>query len=233
MLAHSSPIIHVNILLIAYCLVALLACDASDGFTKDGTKLRAKRCEQAGVKGEALKTCKGTEEAYKRVMAPIWAKEEREEVAIFNAALRALSARTIPRDRYEQSSLEDLNKLYPDLDSVEQSQMSKHPLFGKRFRVQGIVGYHSIDFKNEHPEGVYFYAEDASDPNNHWDMAVDIESLGRDERAFIKNQCRLIDECSGEVFGVIGVIGEGEFLQSLGMQIEYMEISPRQPQKVG
>lgn len=161
------------------------------------------------------------------------ARQERKEIAEFNAALQSLPSRNIPENRYKGISPETLNKEQSGLGSSEESKTPTHRLFGKRFRVKGVVGYHPINFKNELPERVSLESWDANDPKNTWGLEADLESLGREERAFIRNQCEYLslNSCPGEFFGVIGIIRRGEFLESLGMQIEYIELSPREVKK--
>jgi len=164
-------------------------------------------------------------------MEPIRARQEREEIAKFNAALDALPLRTIVKDQYESTTLEKLNKEHRDLDFIEESKMSKHPLFGKRFRVKGEVTYHPTDSENQFSERVALESSDSTDKNNMWSINADLETLNRAERAFVKNECRfLFEPCHGEFFGVIGPTQWGE-VQYLGLQIEYMELSRRGAKK--
>jgi len=220
-------------ILSALSLIVILGCDASDGPIRNGAKLRAKNCERAGVTVQALKACKETEEGYKRVMEPIWAQEEREEIAVFNAALRALPARSIPKDRYEPISLEVLNSKYKCcfLEFTDATESPKHALFGKRFVVQGMIVYFPTDLKEQQEDHIWLQMQDAVDEKNTWHLDADVESLKRQERTFIKSQCKVpftFDGCPGQFFGVIERVQHGE-LEVLGLQIEYMTLSPREP----
>jgi hypothetical protein len=218
--------VSIRIILIISCLSLINGC--SDPQAKE----RARLCENAGVTADLVKECRRSWEDYNRIMEPISKQEEREGIAVFNAALSALPTHTIPKDRYDHISLEKLNKEYSGLESVEESEMPKHPLFGKRFRVQGRIGYHPTDFKELMAEHVSFEAEDASDSRNTWSVEADLESLKREERAFIKNHCEyLFDGCHGQIFGVMGPVQRGQ-LQSLGLRIEYLDISQRGPKRM-
>lgn len=186
-------------ILAALCVWTVVGCEPSDCPVKDCKALRAKNCEQAGVTGEALKACKETEQGYKRVMEPTWAQKEREEMAAFNAALQALPARTIPRNRYESTSLGLLNSKYECCFSAftDATEALKHPLYGKRLHVQGKI----ISSKERGESEFWVEAQDTADEKNVWHLDVDIESLTRQERSFIKSQCNVpltLEGCAGK-----------------------------------
>lgn len=215
----------VRVFLTACSLIMLGGCSDPQA------EQRAKICKGAGVTGELLKACRGSWKEYNRIMEPIRSQREKNEMQEFYRALKALPERTIPKDRYETVSLEKLNKEHGDLDLLEESKMSKHALFGKRFKVEGRIVYHPTDFEAKLDQRFFLEKKDASDHMNTWSVAADLESLGREERAFIKTHCEyLLDDCQGEFWGTIGPI-EGDGFRSLGLQIEYMEIILRDAKK--
>lgn len=206
-----------HVYLISCGLVLLVGCSDPQG------EQRVAICKAAGVAGDLLKTCKRSWLEYNRIMEPISAQRDREEVAAFNEVLHALPSRTAPKEMYETISLEKLNKEDSDSDVIKESQIPLHPLFGKRFRVHGEIHYHPTDRENK-MEG-YISLEDET--NGFFD--VDIESLSREERAFIETECEF-DGCRGEFFGVMGVIHRDR-LESLGLRIEYVQIDQRDLKK--
>lgn len=206
-----------QVLLTASCLVLVAGCSDPQA------DMRAKLCKEAGVTTDLVKECKRSEVEYNRIMEPIRARQEREEIAVFNATLHALPSRIVPKDRYESISLEKLNKEHSGLDLIEESKMAQHVLFGKRFRVRGEIRYHPTDYENKLEDHLSLM-----DETNGY-LNVDTESLSREERAFVRNQCNF-DACQGEFFGVMGVARRDQ-VQSLGLQIEYMKISPRELKK--
>jgi len=164
--------------------------------------------------GEAA-ACRQNWDEYNRVTGPIRARQEREEVAAFNAALHALPLRTIPKDRYEAISLEVLNAQHKCcfLEYTNAIEAPKHALFGKRFRMRGKLTYHPIDYDDKMEEYLSLETKDATNALNTWYLDVDAESLSREEREFIRAHCKFLfafDECIGEFFGAIGRIERGE-----------------------
>jgi hypothetical protein len=184
------------------------------------------------VTGGELKACTSTDEGYERIMGPIRAQHEREQVAAFNAALRALPSRSIPKDRYETVSLEVLKKNKCCLnDYTDAIEAPKHPLFGKRFVVQGRIVYFPRDLEEKMEEHQWLELRDATNQEDTWQLEVDLESLSRAERSLIRANCAFA-HCVGEFYGVIGQVEKGgalevlHGLQARGLQIEYMELSP-------
>lgn len=218
------------------CLVVVMGCDLSDGVTKSREKHRTQSCQEAGATGGELKACTSTDEGYERIMGPIRAQREREQVDAFNAALRALPSRSIPKDRYETVSLEVLKKNKCCLlDYTNAIEAPKHPLFGKRFVVQGSIVYFPTDLEEKREEHQWLELRDATNQKDTWQLEADLGSLSREERALIRANCAF-NHCTGEFLGVIGRIEkagelEAHGLQSRGLQIEYMELSPRELKK--
>lgn len=220
--------VHTQMIIAVSCQVVVMGCDGSDGMIKNRTKLRAQSCQQAGVTGDELKTCISTDQGYRRIMEPIWARQEREEIAAFNAALHALPSLTIPKERYEMTSLIELSKELDRLEMTDVSKWSKHPLFGKRFRMDAEVQFHPTDFESKLLEHTTLSKSDAT---STWQVEADTESLSREERTFVKDQCEpLFEACHGEIYGLIGIITR-DHMPALGIQIEHMEITPREPKK--
>lgn len=216
-------------------LVVGIGCDPSDGNIKNGANVRARSCQQAGVTGDELKACTSTEEGYRRIMEPVRMRQEGEEAATYNAALQALPSRTIPKDRYEAVSLDVLKKNKCCLlDYTNAGEVSKHPLFGKQFVVQGRIVYFPANLEEKTGERQWLELWDATNQKYAWQLEVDLGSLSRAERALIRAKCAFA-HCDGEFFGVIGPLEkagelEAHGLQSRGLQIEYyMELSPREP----
>lgn len=211
-----------QVLLTACCLALLAGCSDPEA------DQRATLCKGAGVTQDLLKACKRSWEEYNRIMEPIRARREREDIAAFNASLHALPSRTIPKDRYDALSLIELSKELDHLYLNEESKWSKHPLFGKRLRMDAKVQFHPTNFEDKLSEHTTLRKDDAK---TTWQIEADTESLSREERAFIKDQCEyLLEACHAEIYGLIGVVTRDQ-LPSPGVQIEYMEISPRDPKK--
>ena len=208
-----------------------MGCDVSDGVSKDRAKLRAQNCQQAGATGDELKACTSTDEGYERIMGPIRVQRGREKAAAFNAALLGLPSRSIPKDRYETVSLEVLKKnKCCFLDFTNAIEAPKHPLFGKRFVAQGRIVYFLADLEEKTGEHQWLELRDATNQKDAWQLEADLESLSRAERALIRAKCAF-DHCVAEFFGVIGPLEKGRGLEVLGLQIEYMELSPREAKK--
>jgi hypothetical protein len=211
-----------------------MGCDLSDGVTQSRTKLRAQSCQEAGATGSELKACTSTDEGYERIMGPVLAQHDREQVAAFNAALRALPSRSIPKDRYETVSLDVLKKNKCCLlDYTNAVEVSNHPLFGKQFVVQGRIVYFPANLEEKTVERQWLELWDATNQKYTWQLEVDLGSLSRAERALIRAKCAFA-HCDGEFFGVIGPLEkagelEAHGLQSRGLQIEYMKLSPMEP----
>ncbi len=223
---------YIKTTLVMGCLGAILGCDPSDCLVEGCKELRTKNCERAGATGAALKACRDTEQGYNRLMEPIWANQDREEIAEFNAALRSLPARTIPEAQYQTISLKELDNELEKLEMIEDSKWSKHPLFRKRFRVEGEIEFHPTNFESKLAEHITLgMTEVLNGSTDFWQIEANAESLSKQERAFIKNQCiSILEFCRSEVFGVIGVPTRDQ-VASPGLQIEYMKISPREPKK--
>jgi hypothetical protein len=193
-----------QVLLTACCLVLLAGCSDPE------TNQRAILCKRAGVTGDALKTCTSTDEGYERIMGPIRAQREQEQVAAFNAALQALPSRSIPKGRYETVSLEVLKKNKCCLgDYTDAIEAPKHPLFGKRFVVQGRIAYFPTDLEEKTEEHQWLELRDSTNQKDTWQLEVDLESLSRAERSLIRAHCAFAD-CVGEFFGVIGRVESRE-----------------------
>ena len=225
-----STALSTQVLLTACCLVLLAGC------SDPKADQRASLCKGWGVTGDELKTCTSTDEGYERIMGPIRAQREQEQVEAFNAALRALPSRSIPKDRYETVSLEVLKKNKCCLlDYTNAIEAPKHPLFGKRFVVQGSIVYFPTDLEEKREEHQWLELRDATNQKDTWQLEADLGSLSREERALIRANCAF-NHCTGEFLGVIGRIEkagelEAHGLQSRGLQIEYMELSPRELKK--
>jgi len=209
-----------QMLLTACCLALLAGCSDPEA------DQRASLCKGWGVTGDELKACTSSDEGYRRIMEPIRARQ----VAAFNADLRALPSRNIPKERYETVSLEILKKhncCFGDFtDAIE---APKHPLFVKRFVVQGRIVYHPTDFEEKMNEHQWLELRDATNQKDTL-LEADLESLSREERALIRASCAFND-CIGEFIGVIGRLVKAGGLEFLGLQIEYMELSPREVKK--
>ena len=169
-------------------------------------------------------------------MEPIRARQSREEVADFNAALQAVPLRSIPKDRYETIALDVLNSKHHCciLDYTDPTEAPKHPLFGKHFVVDAKIMYFPTDFDARDEEHIWLEMQDTVDHKTAWHLDADFESLNREERSIIRSQCKVpytLDGCVGQFFGVIGRIQRGK-LKVLGLQIEYMKLSPREPNKL-
>lgn len=169
-------------------------------------------------------------------MKPIRVQREREEDTAFNTALLTLPSRSIPKDRYETVSLEVLKKnKCCFLDYTTAIEAPKHPLFGKRFVVHGRIIYFPTDLEEKGVEHQWLELRDATNQKDTWQLEADLGSLRREERALIRANCAFA-HCVGEFFGVIDRLEksgelEAHGLQSLGLQIEYMELSPREIKK--
>ena len=198
-------------------------CDAPDWLSKLRQHDRAKKCEQAGVTGEQLDVCKATEEGFKQIVTSMKQRRQAQKASAFNTAVKTLMPRAILKSSYEPMSLDVLNVEHHCcflLDYKSNPQVPQHPLFGKRLRVRGELHYHPTDFKNGAES--FLSLETEPDRTRYGYLDVDMESLGREERAFIRANC--LDECVGEFFGTIGPIENGR-RHILGMQIERMELS--------
>ena len=201
---------------------AVGGCDAPDWLNKFREHLRAKDCEHAGATGKQLDVCKATDKGYKEIVTSIKQMRQTEKAAAFNTAARALMPRPILKSNYEAMSLEVLNVEHHccSLDYTSKPEAPKNPLFGKRLRVRGELRYHPTDFKNGTES--FLSLEKEADQNTHGYLDVDIESLGREERAFIRANC--LEDCLGEFFGTLGRIEKGR-REILGLQIEHMDLS--------
>lgn len=216
--------------------IILTACGLAFlvGCSDPQAEQRATICKGQGVTGDSSKACGRSQEEYKQIMGPIMAQQEREEVAAFNAGLQTLPSRIIPKDRYEAISLEDLKSKHKCcfLDFTDATKAPKHPLFGKRYRIKGRISFSPTDFESKMVESLSLEVQDHANRENIW-LDVDIESLSREERALIRAQCKavsLFDDCAGEFFGVIGRVKSGD-LEVIGLQIEYLEMIPRETKK--
>lgn len=179
------------------------------------------------MKPEVVRECRRSQEDFNRIMEPIRARQHREEGADFNAALQA--------DRYETISLEVLNLKHHCcmLDYTDATEAPEHPLFGKHFVVDAHIMYFPTDFDARDTEHIGLEMQDAVDHKNTWHLDADFESLSREERAFIRSQCKVPYTpygCAGQFFGVIGRIERGN-LEVLGLQIEYLMLRPRDLKK--
>lgn len=144
-------------------------------------------------------------------MEPIRARQSREEVADFNAALQAVPLRSIPKDRYETIALDVLNSKHHCciLDYTDPTEAPKHPLFGKHFVVDAKIMYFPTDFDARDEEHIWLEMQDTVDRKTTWHLDADFESLNREERSIIRSQCKVpytLDGCVGQFFGVIGRI---------------------------
>lgn len=158
-------------------------------------------------------------------------EEERQEVGLFNTELKALPTRTLPKDRYEPISLEVLNSTYKCcfLEFVDEAEVRKHALYGKRLVMQGMLLYRPTDFENREEETSWLELQNTNDDKNMWHVDADL-ALDREERAFIKSHCKVpltLDGCAGQFYGVIGRIAHYRGLEVLGLHIEYMTAYPR------
>jgi hypothetical protein len=225
------PSAHIVMALAASCLVVAIGCDASEGTFKNDGKVRVRNCQQAGVTGDELKVCSSTDDGYKRIMEPIRARREGEEAAAYNKAIQALPSRTIPKDRYESISLEVLKKnkccIGEFTDAIE---APKHTLYGKRLSVKGRMVYFPPDYENKSDEHQWLELQDTTSQKDAWQLEADIESLSREERAHIRANCHF-DDCSGKFYGVIGRLVKTRGLEVLGLQVEHIELSPREAKK--
>lgn len=207
-----------RVIMTIFCLACLWGC--SDPQAKD----RARLCEGAGVAVDLVKECRRSWEDYNRIMKPIAERLEHEEITAFNLALRALPPRAIPKARYESTSLAELSKALEPIEMSEVSNWTKHPIFGRQFRVNAVLQFHATDFESRLSEHTSLGQRDANDASQ---IEVDTESLSREERAFAKTQCDyVLQECHGEVFGVVGVVTRDQ-IPHIGLQLEHMEIKPR------
>jgi hypothetical protein len=212
----------VKIVLAISLLGATGGCDAPDWLNKFREHLRAKDCEQAGETEVQLDVCKATDEGYKLIVTSMKQRRQAHKASAFNTAAKALMPRPILESNYEAMSLEVLNAEHHccSLAYTSHSEAPKHPLFGKRLRVRGELRYHPTDFKTRTES--FLSLEKEPDQNTPGYLDVDIESLGREARAFIRANCS--DDCLGEFFGTIGPIEKGR-QEILGLQIERMELS--------
>ncbi len=221
------PSVHPQMIFAFSCLMVVMGCDSSDG----QAILYAKSCQEAGVTGDELKACTSSNEGYRRVMEPITARHEREEVLVFNTSLRALPSRSIPKERYEIVSLEVLKKYKCCFgDFTDAVEAPRHPLFGKRLVVQGRIVYLPTDYENKNDEHQWLELQDSTKQEFTWQLEADLESLSREERAYIRANCA-IDDCTGKFYGVIGRLLKARGLEVLGLQIEHIELSPRELKK--
>lgn len=219
----------IAVILTACCVALLVWCSDPQA------DQRARFCKRAGMKPEVVRECGRSQEDFNRIMEPIRARQHREEGADFNAALQAVPLRSIPKDRYETISLEVLNSKHHCcmLDYTDATEAPKHPLFGKHFIVDANIMYFPTDFDTRDTEHIGLEMQDAVHEKNTWHLDADFESLSREERAFIRSQCKVPytpDGCAGQFFGVIGRIERGN-LEVLGLQIEYLMLSPRDLKK--
>lgn len=197
-------------------------CDAPDWLSKYREYQRAKDCEKAGATGEQLDVCKATTEGYKKIVTVMKQKRQAQKAAAFNTATKTLMPRAILKSTYEAISLDVLNVEHRccSIDYASNPEVPQHPLFGKRLRIRGELRYHPTNF-NSRTESFLSVAKEL-DQSTPGYLDVDIESLGREERAFIRANCA--EGCLGEFFGTIGRIERGG-QEILGLQIEHMELS--------
>lgn len=212
-----------KIVLVIFVMGTLGGCDAPDWLSKLRQYDRAKKCEQAGVTGQQLEVCKATEEGFTQIVTSMKQRRQAQKASAFNTAAKTLIPRAILKSSYEPMSLDVLTVEHHCcflLKYESKPEGPQHPLFGKRLRVRGELHYHPTDFTNGAES--FLSLETEPERKTHGYLDVDIESLAREERAFIRANC--LDDCLGEFFGTMGPIENGR-REILGLRIEHMELT--------
>ena len=157
---------------------------ASPGCSDPEADYRARICKEEGVPEVSIQACKLSRDEFSRIMEPIRVRQEQEFTALFNTAVSLLQTRKIPKDQYVDVSFMQLSSDVDQLHQLEESKWLQHPLFGKHIRIKAWIKFSPIDLEESRLfESTRLWIEDSAP------VDADIESLSREERAFIKNQC--------------------------------------------
>jgi hypothetical protein len=114
------------------------------------------------------------------------------------------------------------------VDDIE--KIKNNALYGKRFVVEGKINFWPRDKESKDSyEHFSVDLQDSTDIKNTWRLDVDVESLSREPRRFVKENCdAYFGHCQGRAFGVIGILEkENSYsISTLGMRIEHIEFLP-------
>lgn len=215
------------LLFIFICVYLALLSACSD----QEAERRISFCKNLGVtEASALEACEKSRETQMQIIGPMLEARRKREILSYNEKIKefeALSTRDVDKKQYRRTSIRELNVTYDCcfLTFGDIRELEKHALYGKRFAVEGEINFWPRD--PESGESFSVDLKDVDDPNNTWRIDVDIESLNREQRRFIRQNCNAyLGHCKGLIYGVIGLLEKdlGGASGDLGMQIEYIDL---------
>lgn len=190
---------------------------------------REKECKQARVDAAALQECRQSEAARARVLAAKRDAMRASLVTRYNSALADLAQApksSVHPTGYTLTSVGELSKdTGMTTFGFNTETDASHPALGRKYKLRGTIHAHMLPKELSLSTDTTYIVGEVGNPLVG--VPLDIESLNRVERAFIKDNCDFpVPGCTATLFATVGVLPAVGRIEQIGLVANRVDFEP-------